>query len=82
MVGSNCALYGCPMSRTHNFPIFKIPVVGTAKGEETTAKKRTAYEEWLQIILRTKQIERSKVFLCEHHFKPECILTCKYCQVN
>jgi hypothetical protein len=30
MVGSNCALYGCPTSRTREFSIFKIPVVGAA----------------------------------------------------
>ena len=86
MVGSNCALYGCPTSRTHQFAIFKIPVVGAADGEETAAKKRNAREEWLRVILRTrektpdlqKQIDGNKIFICEHHFKPECILTCKY----
>ena len=86
MVGSNCALYGCPTSRTHQFAIFKIPVVGAADGEETAAKKRNAREEWLRIILRTrektadlqKQIDGNKIFVCERHFKRECILTCKY----
>ncbi len=86
MVGSNCALYGCPTSRTHEVAIFKIPVVGATDGEETAAKKRNAREEWLRIILRTrektadlqKQIDGNKTFLCERHFKPECILTCKY----
>ena len=44
MVGSNCALYGCPTSRTHEFAIFKIPVVGVADGEETAVKKRNTRE--------------------------------------
>ena len=80
MVGSNCALYGCPTSRTDQFAILKIPVVGAADGEETAAKKRNAREEWLRIILRTrektpdhqKQIDGNKIFICERHFKPEC----------
>ena len=86
MIGSNSALYGCPTSRTHQFAIFKIPVLGAADGEETAAKKRNAREEWLRIILRTrgktpdlqKQIDGNKIFICERHFKAECILTCKY----
>ena len=86
MVGSNCALFGCPTSRTRELAIFKIPVVGAADGEETAAKKRNAREEWLRVILRTrektadlqKQIDGNKVFLCERHFKQECILTRKY----
>ena len=41
MVGSNCALFGCPTSRTREFAIFKIHVVGAADGEEIAAKKRS-----------------------------------------
>jgi hypothetical protein len=40
MVGSNCALYGCPTSRTHESAIFKIPVVGAADGEEEKFSRR------------------------------------------
>lgn len=45
MIGSNCALYGCPTRKTHEFAIFKIPVVGVANGEETAAKTSHAREE-------------------------------------
>ena len=46
MVGQNCALYGCSTSRTHEGrSLFKIPTVGAADGEETTALKKTAREE-------------------------------------
>ena len=55
MVGSNCALYGCSTGRTHEFAISKIPVVSAADGEETAAKKKNAREEWLRIILRTRE---------------------------
>ena len=45
MVGQNCALYGCSTSRTQEGrSLFKIPVVGAADGEETTALKKTARE--------------------------------------
>ena len=55
-------------------------------GKETAAKKKNAREEWLRIILRTrektadlqKQIDGNKIFLCERHFKPDCIFTCEY----
>ena len=57
MVGQNCALYGCSTSRTHEGrSLFKIPVVGAADGEETTALKKTAREEWLRLLLRTRQV--------------------------
>jgi hypothetical protein len=57
LVGQNCALYGCPTSRTHEGrSLFKIPVVGAADGEETTALKKTAREEWLRLLLRTRQV--------------------------
>ena len=57
MVGQNCTLYGCSTSRTHEGrSLFKIPVVGTADGEETTALKKTACEEWLCLLLRTRQV--------------------------
>ena len=70
MVGSNCALYGCPTSRTHQFTIFKVPVVGPPDGEETTATKTNARKESLRIILRIrekkadlqKQIDGNKIF--------------------
>ena len=57
MVGQNCALYGCSTSRTHEgCSLFKIPVVGAADREETTALKKTAREEWLRLLLRTRQV--------------------------
>jgi hypothetical protein len=81
MVGCNCALYGCPTSRTHEFAILKSMLLA----QLILNKKRNAREEWLRIILRTrektadlqKQIDENKTFLFER-LKPECILTCKY----
>lgn len=71
MPGSNCAFYSCSSSRKYEHSLFKIPVVGAADGEETAAKKRKAREEWLRLILRTRemtpelknQIEANNVFL-------------------
>ena len=45
MDGSNCALYGCQTSRTHEFAIFKFPVVGAADGEETAAKTSNYFKD-------------------------------------
>ena len=69
MVGCNCALYGCPISRTHEFAILK----SLLSAQLMLNKKRNAREEWLRIILRTrektadlqKQIDENKNFLCE-----------------
>ena len=69
MVGCNCALYGCPTSRTHEFAILKSLLFGKLM----LNKKRNAREEWLRIILRTrektadlqKKIDENKNFLCE-----------------
>ena len=68
MVGCNCAFYGCPTSRTHEFAILK-----SLFGQLVLNKKRNSREEWLRIILRTrektadlqKQIDENKNFLCE-----------------
>ena len=87
MVGQNCTLYGCSTSRRHEGrSLFKISVVGAADGEETAALKKTAREEWLRLLLRTreatadlkKRIEANNIFFCDLHFKPECIISRKY----
>ena len=83
MPGQNCAFYGCSTSRRHEYSLFKIPVVGASDGEVTEASKKKAREEWLRLILRTRemteglrqQIEGNTIYICELHFKPECILT-------
>jgi hypothetical protein len=69
MVGFNCALYGCPTSRTHEFAILKSLLLV----QLMLNKKRNAREEWLRIILRTREktadiqklIDENKTFLCE-----------------
>ena len=86
MPGSNCAFYGCPTSRRYEHYLFKIPVCGAGDGEHTAALKKKARDEWLRLILRTRemtqdlrqQIEANNVYICELHFKPDCILTRKY----
>ena len=57
--------------------------------EITSVLKRKACEEWLLLILRTRevmtgikeQIEANNVHICELHFKPECILTSTFFQI-
>ena len=77
MVGQNCALYGCSTSRRHEGrSLFRIPVCGAGDGEETTALKKKAREEWLRVLLRTRQvtadlkkrIEANNIFFCDLHF--------------
>jgi hypothetical protein len=77
MVGCNCALYGYPTNRTHEFEILKSLLLA----QLMLNKKRNASEEWLRIILRTrekkadlqKQIDENKTFLCDRDLFPECI---------
>jgi hypothetical protein len=86
MPGSNCAFFGCPTSRSHKLSLFRIPTVAAADGEHTKYLKRKAREEWLRLLLRTRQmtpelkirIETNNIYICELHFKPECILTGTY----
>jgi hypothetical protein len=86
MPGSNCAFFGCPTSRSHKLSLFRIPTVAAADGEHTKSLKRKAREEWLRLLLRTRQmtpelktrIETNNIYICELHFKPECILTGTY----
>jgi len=86
MPGENCALYGCPSSRKHGLSFFKIPSVRADDSEHTKALKTSARNGWLQVILRTrestaelkKRIEASNIYLCELHFKPDCILISNY----
>ena len=85
MGGGNCAFFGCPTSGKHKISLFRIPRVAASDGEQTKHLKQTAREEWIRLILRTretteelnKRIEASNVFVCERHFKPECILVGK-----
>ena len=85
MTGSNCAFYGCGVNRKHKVAIFKIPSIGATDSEHTKELKINAREEWLRLILRTremtadfkKRIDENKVYICERHFKAECILNSK-----
>ena len=85
MGGGNCAFYGCPTSGKHNLSLFRIPSVWAPDSEHTNELKRKAREEWIRLILRTrettkeqkKEIEASNIFVCERHFKPECNITGK-----
>ena len=63
-------------------------------GEHTKELKQKAREEWFRLVSRTREmtpdlkmrIEKNKIFICERHFKAECILTGKllfvWCSVN
>ena len=86
MPGANCAFYGCFSSgRKKSISLFKIPVVSARDGDHIKVLKQNAREEWLRLILRTremtpelkKQIENNNIHICELHFKPECINVCK-----
>ena len=86
MGGGNCAFLGCPTSGKNKLSLFRIPSVKSVDGEYTKELKRKAREEWLRLILRTREtteelkqrIEANNIFVCELHFKPECIVTGKY----
>lgn len=96
MGGGNCAFFGCPTSGKHKISLFRAPSVAASDGEHTKELKRKAREEWLRLVLRTreltpelkKRIEANNIFICERHFKPECISTGKcfnvvvYCAIN
>ena len=85
MGGGNCAFYGCPTSGKHNLSLFRIPSVSASGSEHTNELKRKAREEWIRLILRTRQttadlkkrIEANNIFVCERHFKSECIISGK-----
>ena len=85
MGGGNCAFYGCPTSGKYNLSLFRIPSVSPSGSEHTNELKGKAREEWIRLILRTrettkelkKRIEANNIFVCERHFKPECIITGK-----
>lgn len=83
MGGGNCAFFGCPTSGKYELSLFKLSTVFDSDGEHTKELKQKAREEWLRLILRTREmtpdlktrIEKNKIFICERHFKAECILT-------
>ena len=87
---ANCAFYGCSTSRSHKLSLFRLPTVAAANGEHTIALKQKAREEWLRLILRTREqtpdlkrgIEESHIEVCELHFKSECIVTGMYLSLN
>jgi hypothetical protein len=57
MPGRNCAFYCCPTSQKHKLSLFQIPAVVSAKQSEYTASIKTkSREEWLKIILRTREM--------------------------
>ena len=86
MPGRNCAFFGSPTSQKHGLSLFKIPVVRDDDSEHIVAVKTKAREEWLRLLLRTrettpelkKRIEANNIYLCELHFKSDCILTSKF----
>ena len=83
MPGANCAFFGCPTSRSHNLLLFRLPTIAAADGEHTQTLKKNAREEWLCLVLRTREmtpdlklrIDNNNIYICELHFKPECIVT-------
>ena len=81
MPGRNCAFFGCPTSQKHKLSLFQIPVVSVKQSEYTASIKKNSREEWLKIILRTREmtpelktrIDNNNIYVCERHFKAECI---------
>ena len=86
MPGRNCTFFGSTTSQKHGLSLFKIPSVRDDDSEHTVSLKTKAREEWLRLILRTREktpalkdrIEANNIFVCELHFKPDCILTSKF----
>jgi hypothetical protein len=56
MPGANCAFFGCPTSRSHNLSLFTLPTIAAADGKLTKALKKNAREEWLCLVLRTREM--------------------------
>ena len=93
MPDRNCAFFGCPTSQRHKLSLFRIPVVSAHESEHTSSVKKDARQKWLEIILRTREmtpdlkerIEKNNIYVCELHFKDECILkgvyTCIFCDI-
>ena len=85
MPGRKCACFGCATSQKHGLSLFKIPSLLDDDSEHTVDLKTKAREEWLRLLLRTrdmtpaikKRIEANNSFVCELHCKPDCILTSK-----
>ena len=55
----------------------KIPTVSATVGQETASQKRKARDEWLRLLLRTREITdhlkqrigKNNIYLCDLHFK-------------
>ena len=85
MGGGNCTFFGCPTCGKHKISLFRVPSVAASDGEHTKEMKLKARKEWLRLVLWTreltpelkKRIEANNIFICERHFRPECILTGK-----
>jgi hypothetical protein len=56
MPGANCAFYGCFSSGRKKISLFKIPVVSARDGDHVKSLKQNAREEWLRLILRTREM--------------------------
>ncbi len=72
MPGRNCAFFGCPTSQKHKLSLFQIPVVSAKQSEYTAAIKKKSREEWLKIILRTREMTPelktridNNIYVCE-----------------
>ena len=67
------------------YEILESPVRAD-ESEHTSSLKSKSPKEWLNLILCTreltpdlkKRIDAGKIFACELHFKPECILASMY----
>ena len=82
MPGANCSIYGCGTCRNQkNYSIFKVPA--TKDDDEVHNKWR---KDLIHVITRDrivdshlrKLIAGSRLYICEKHFEPSQIYTCKY----
>ena len=71
MPARNCAFFGCATSQKHKLSLFKIPSLRDDDSEHTISLKTKSREEWLRLILRTrektpefKKTHRGKQYLC------------------
>ncbi len=82
MPGRNCAFFGCPTSQKHKLSLFQIPGVSAKQSEYTAAIKKKSREEWLKIILRTREMTRelktrihnNNIYVCKHQKAAKVLL--------
>ena len=77
MPGANCAFLAALGVGKKGIALFKIPVVSASDGEHSKELKRKAHEEWLCLIMRTREM-----MLDLKSKSMEILSTCVSCILN